>query len=136
MGFFVGTDVGGTFTDLWVSASDGRTRVFKSPTTKDVLGGVLDATNVIERPLLSVIAPVDYDHAEFLGTDLAGIAAENYPFCTIEPNVGIVEVPNYAAQRAAGRVADYVADHLSYFTSDALRAMLTVSGFELTMITS
>ncbi len=24
----------------------------------------------------------------------AGIAAENYPFCTIEPNVGIVEVPD------------------------------------------
>ncbi|TFW14472.1 bifunctional folylpolyglutamate synthase/dihydrofolate synthase [Brevundimonas intermedia] len=40
------------------------------------LGGVLDATNVIERPLLSVITPVDYDHAEFLGTDLAGIASE------------------------------------------------------------
>ena len=29
----------------------------------------------------------------------AGIAAENYPFCTIEPNVGIVEVP--IAQRGA-----------------------------------
>jgi ribosome-binding ATPase len=24
----------------------------------------------------------------------AGIDAENYPFCTIEPNVGIVEVPD------------------------------------------
>src|SRR3989442_6034883 len=24
----------------------------------------------------------------------AGIAAENYPFCTIEPNVGIVQVPD------------------------------------------
>ena len=24
----------------------------------------------------------------------AGIAAENYPFCTIEPNVGMVEVPD------------------------------------------
>ena len=40
------------------------------------LGGTLDATNVIERPLLSVIAPVDYDHAEFLGTEIAGIAGE------------------------------------------------------------
>ena len=43
MGFFIGTDVGGTFTDLWVSADDGQTRVYKSPTTRDVLGGVLDA---------------------------------------------------------------------------------------------
>lgn len=40
------------------------------------LGGVLDATNVIARPLLSVITPVDLDHAEFLGTDLATIAGE------------------------------------------------------------
>ncbi len=43
MGFFIGSDVGGTFTDVWVSADDGQTRVFKSPTTADVLGGVLDA---------------------------------------------------------------------------------------------
>ncbi len=28
----------------------------------------------------------------------AGIAAENYPFCTIEPNVGIVEVPDKRMQ--------------------------------------
>jgi dihydrofolate synthase/folylpolyglutamate synthase len=40
------------------------------------LGGRLDATNVIDRPLLSVITPVDMDHAEFLGTSLPGIAAE------------------------------------------------------------
>lgn len=40
------------------------------------LGGVLDATNVIERPLLSVITPVDLDHAEFLGTSLRGVAVE------------------------------------------------------------
>jgi GTP-binding protein YchF len=29
----------------------------------------------------------------------AGIAAENYPFCTIEPNVGIVEVPDTRLQK-------------------------------------
>ncbi len=40
------------------------------------LGGSLDATNVIERPLLSVITPVDLDHADFLGTSLTGIAGE------------------------------------------------------------
>lgn len=40
------------------------------------LGGVLDATNVIERPLLSVITPVDLDHAEFLGDSLYGVAVE------------------------------------------------------------
>lgn len=40
------------------------------------LGGLLDATNVIDRPLLSVITPVDIDHAEFLGDSLPGIAGE------------------------------------------------------------
>ena len=32
----------------------------------------------------------------------AGIAAENYPFCTIEPNVGIVEVPDPRLAQLAG----------------------------------
>jgi GTP-binding protein YchF len=31
----------------------------------------------------------------FNALTLAGIEAANYPFCTIEPNVGIVEVPDY-----------------------------------------
>jgi hypothetical protein len=31
----------------------------------------------------------------------AGIAAENYPFCTIEPNIGIVEVPDARLARLA-----------------------------------
>ena len=31
----------------------------------------------------------------------AGIAAENYPFCTIEPNVGIVEVPDPRLEKLA-----------------------------------
>jgi len=40
------------------------------------LGGRLDATNVISRPLITAVAPVDLDHAEFLGADLAGVAGE------------------------------------------------------------
>jgi GTP-binding protein YchF len=31
----------------------------------------------------------------------AGIAAENYPFCTIEPNVGVVEVPDPRLKKLA-----------------------------------
>jgi len=34
----------------------------------------------------------------------AGIAAENYPFCTIDPNVGIVEVPDPRLQQLAAIV--------------------------------
>jgi dihydrofolate synthase/folylpolyglutamate synthase len=40
------------------------------------LGGRLDATNVIEMPLASVIAPVSMDHTEFLGNSLTAIAGE------------------------------------------------------------
>ena len=34
----------------------------------------------------------------------AGIAAENYPFCTIEPNVGVVELPDPRLGQLAGIV--------------------------------
>jgi dihydrofolate synthase/folylpolyglutamate synthase len=40
------------------------------------LGGRLDATNVIERPLASVITPVSMDHLEFLGDTIEKIAEE------------------------------------------------------------
>jgi dihydrofolate synthase/folylpolyglutamate synthase len=40
------------------------------------LGGRFDATNVIPDCRVAAIAPVDFDHAEFLGTDLARIAWE------------------------------------------------------------
>ncbi len=40
------------------------------------LGGRLDATNVIERPLATVITPVSLDHAEHLGDTVGEIAAE------------------------------------------------------------
>ena len=34
----------------------------------------------------------------------AAIAAENYPFCTIEPNVGVVELPDARLQQLAAIV--------------------------------
>jgi len=40
------------------------------------LGGRLDATNVIEHPLICGIASLALDHQQFLGSDLAGIAGE------------------------------------------------------------
>jgi dihydrofolate synthase/folylpolyglutamate synthase len=40
------------------------------------LGGRLDATNVIDRPLASVVTPVSMDHVEFLGDTIEKIAAE------------------------------------------------------------
>jgi len=40
------------------------------------LGGRCDATNVIEAPLVSVIAPISMDHTDFLGDTLMAIARE------------------------------------------------------------
>ncbi|MEP4191597.1 MAG: folylpolyglutamate synthase/dihydrofolate synthase family protein, partial [Sneathiella sp.] len=40
------------------------------------LGGRLDATNIVEKPLLTAITPISHDHEQFLGSDLAGIARE------------------------------------------------------------
>ena len=40
------------------------------------LGGRLDATNVIDKPLVSVITAIDYDHQQYLGDTLALIAHE------------------------------------------------------------
>jgi dihydrofolate synthase/folylpolyglutamate synthase len=40
------------------------------------LGGRLDATNVIDRPAVSVITAIDYDHQQYLGDTLSLIAHE------------------------------------------------------------
>jgi dihydrofolate synthase/folylpolyglutamate synthase len=40
------------------------------------MGGRLDATNVIPKPLLTVITPIAMDHQEYLGNSISAIAAE------------------------------------------------------------
>jgi len=40
------------------------------------LGGRLDATNVVDAPLLTVLTPIDLDHTDFLGAKLTEIARE------------------------------------------------------------
>ncbi len=40
------------------------------------LGGRLDATNVIDRPLCSIITPISLDHQDYLGATLSLIARE------------------------------------------------------------
>jgi len=62
------------------------------------LGGRLDATNVIDAPLASVIAPISMDHTEFLGDTLMAIAREK---------AGIVkrDVPVICAEQAPESIA-------------------------------
>jgi dihydrofolate synthase/folylpolyglutamate synthase len=52
------------------------------------LGGKYDATNVIPHPRVTIITPVDVDHQEFLGSDIAGIAAEKAGI--VKPGVPLV----------------------------------------------
>ncbi len=52
------------------------------------LGGRLDATNVIDTPLVAAVAPVDMDHEHFLGNTINAIAAEKAGiFCKGAPAV-------------------------------------------------
>ncbi len=40
------------------------------------LGGRLDATNVVDKPRLTILTPIDLDHQQYLGETLAEIAGE------------------------------------------------------------
>ena len=52
------------------------------------LGGRLDATNVIEKPLLCIITKIGYDHMEYLGDTLEKIASEKAGI--IKPGIPVV----------------------------------------------
>jgi dihydrofolate synthase / folylpolyglutamate synthase len=55
------------------------------------LGGRLDATNVVERPLVDVITPISIDHVDFLGNTLESIATEKASI--LKPAVPAVIAP-------------------------------------------
>ena len=57
MSFTIGIDVGGTFTDIVVADSDGRTIIAKAATTPaDQSGGVLDGIELAARQLDMTVA--------------------------------------------------------------------------------
>src|SRR6185369_258763 len=71
------------------------------------MGGRLDATNVVDRPLASVITPVSLDHAEHLGDTLGKIAGEKAGI--LKPAVPAIVAAQprealLAIERQAGRV--------------------------------
>ena len=70
------------------------------------LGGRLDATNVIDRPLCCGIAAVSIDHQQFLGASLAEIAAEKAGIAKAEvPLVALAQPGD--AQGAIERIAEF-----------------------------
>ncbi len=71
------------------------------------LGGRLDATNSVSRPLLTVITPVSLDHTEVLGPDLPSVAREKAGI--LKPGVPVVIGPQEppaleVIERAAGEL--------------------------------
>ena len=62
------------------------------------LGGRLDATNVVERPRLCLIAPVSMDHESYLGDTLARIAFEKAGI--LKPGVPAVVGPQHPEAQA------------------------------------
>jgi dihydrofolate synthase/folylpolyglutamate synthase len=73
------------------------------------LGGRLDATNVIEQPLATVITPVSIDHTDFLGDSLeeiasekAGIIKRNVPvIVAVQPRDALAVIERQAARLQA-----------------------------------
>lgn len=70
------------------------------------LGGRLDATNIIKRPLLSVITSISMDHVGILGDTIekiakekAGIIKEGVPVITCAQDPGVISVLNERAGR-------------------------------------
>jgi len=70
------------------------------------LGGRLDATNVIEKNLCSIITNIDFDHTERLGDTIekiafekAGIIKTNCPVIINEINVGLEAVKQVAKDK-------------------------------------
>lgn len=62
------------------------------------LGGRLDATNVVDRPAVTAITRVSYDHRQFLGDTLEAIAGEKAGI--FKPDVPAVLAPQPAEEAA------------------------------------
>jgi len=73
------------------------------------LGGRLDATNVIEHPIITGIASLGLDHQQFLGSDIvsiarekAGIAKDRVPLVSLaQPREAEAAIAEVAAERGA-----------------------------------
>ncbi|MHB8628266.1 MAG: bifunctional folylpolyglutamate synthase/dihydrofolate synthase [Aggregatilineales bacterium] len=62
------------------------------------LGGRLDATNLISKPLAAVITSLSYDHMHWLGNTLSEIAFEKAGI--IKPGCPVVSAPQHAEAQA------------------------------------
>lgn len=70
------------------------------------LGGRLDATNVIDRPLMTALTPISLDHQAFLGETIAEIAGEKAGILKAGVPCVSVQQPAAAAAVIASRAAE------------------------------
>ena len=63
------------------------------------LGGRLDATNVVDRPELTIITPVSLDHQQYLGETITEIAGEKAGI--LKPGIACIVGPQSDAAREA-----------------------------------
>ncbi len=91
------------------------------------LGGRLDATNVIDRPVMTVITPVSHDHHQYLGDDLGGIAAEKAGILKAGVPAVIAGQPDAAMAAIAARASEVGAP--LHRSGDAWTESLTDAGF-------
>jgi len=76
------------------------------------LGGILDATNIVREPKISIITPVDYDHQAFLGSDLTTIAKQKAGI--IKPGCPVISARQQAEAEAVIERAALKARSLLY----------------------
>jgi dihydrofolate synthase/folylpolyglutamate synthase len=85
------------------------------------LGGRLDATNVIDKPALTILTPISLDHADKLGATIELIAAEKagilkrgVPCIVSQQEDSVLDVVADAAARAGARLYIWGQDYDAY----------------------
>lgn len=76
------------------------------------MGGRLDATNIVEKPVLSVITSISMDHMGYLGDTLLAIAKEKYgiiknsvPVVAMKPEADCLEELKYTCRRHSANLS-------------------------------
>ena len=97
------------------------------------LGGLLDSTNVLDNPAVTVITPIARDHEHFLGSDIteiarqkAGIFKTNSPAIiakqSLEAKLGLEEI---ATQKSIN--TSWLGDDFTYEASDNNQLAITIN---------
>ncbi len=88
------------------------------------LGGRLDATNVVRRPLLTVITSISLEHTEILGDTIAAIAGEKAGI--IKPGVPVIFDGNEPeAAEVIARVAREQGAPMEKISADNIKILLS-----------